>query len=738
MLGDRYRLERRLGRGGMGEVWVAHDDGLDRRVAIKIVLTVQGGDPQLIARLRREARTAAGLQHSGITVVHDIGDHGGHPYFVMELLDGHDFTALRAEYPDGVPVELALGLMTQVADALAYAHEHGVVHRDIKPANLMRLAGGGVKVCDFGIARYVEATTGVTGPGLGTPAFMAPEQWLGEPVDARTDLYAFGGTLHTLLTGAPPFPGQTPPALMRQHLDVQPPHLREAHPDLPAVLDDLLQRLLAKAPADRPTVHQVKRAFQAALEPTTTPAPAPPATLIDPAAPGAAATPVAQTAPTPPAIPMTPPVPRNRRPANRYAAVAAIAVTLLAAVTGGLILAAPAKSGRHGAGGGTGSFGDRKLTVWLMAGSATDDFVKAFKAAHPSAQLDIQIQQWGNIDQKLQSALAGNNPPDVVEVASAQVVRWAAGGGLTDLTALVGPLKGKNWIPGLAAPALVDGKQYGIPFYAGNRVVIYNKPLFQAAGVAPPQTRDQWLDITRKLNSGGNQGIYLPGQSWSVLSGFVWDEGGELAVRDGTRWKGALSSPQALAGIGFYKQLQALGNAPKDMDEAESSDTAARAFAKGDVAQLIAFPYVADVATKANPELTGKVGFFPIPGKTPGKPGAVLTGGSDLIVPKASKNQKAAAEVVKALAGDQWQTKLAQATGNVPNNPKLASTLGRPGLAAMAAGAVNGHATPNSPNWATVEADNPIKQLLTKVLTGTDPATAARQADEAIDQALNP
>ncbi|MFI6689057.1 serine/threonine-protein kinase [Streptomyces sp. NPDC050485] len=257
VLSGRYRLERRLGRGGMGEVWTARDRELHRTVAIKIVLAGMDTDPGLIARLRREARTAGALQHPGITVVHDVGEHEGRPYFVMELLEGQDFAALLEEHPGGLPVDLTVKLMAQVAEALDHAHRRGVVHRDLKPANLMRLSGDKVKVCDFGIARYADASahrlTPITPAGgvLGTPPFMAPEQWRGEPADAATDLYAFGVTLHVLLAGTPPFPGPTQAAFVHQHLNTPPPHLGDLRPDIPAELTGLVQQLLAKKPTDR-------------------------------------------------------------------------------------------------------------------------------------------------------------------------------------------------------------------------------------------------------------------------------------------------------------------------------------------------------------------------------------------------------------------------------------------------------------------------------------------------------
>ncbi|QNA75963.1 extracellular solute-binding protein [Streptomyces sp. So13.3] len=382
-----------------------------------------------------------------------------------------------------------------------------------------------------------------------------------------------------------------------------------------------------------------------------------------------------------------------------------------------------------------------ELTVWIMKGSVSDPFLQRFKTdfetTHSGTTLKIQIQEWDGIGAKITSALASKDAPDVIEVGNTQVAQYAASGGVKDLTGKVADLKGADWIPGLAEPGKIDGKQFGIPWYAANRVVVYNKDLFTQAGITtPPKTRDEWIADTTKLNTGGNDGIYLTGQTWYALAGFVWDEGGEFAVKDGDKWKGTLDTPQAQAGMAFYKKLQALGKGPKDSDEAKPLQ--AEVFAKGKSAQIISVPGGAAAIIKANPAMKDKIGFFPIPGKTADKPGAVFTGGSDLIIPEASQHQDAAYEVVKALAGEKWQTDMAKEMSYVPNRTSLAGVLaGNEGGAVMAVGAANGHGTPNSPNWAAVEANNPIKQYMTQYLTGADPATAARTASEAIAKALN-
>ncbi|MFI8521148.1 extracellular solute-binding protein [Streptomyces sp. NPDC085481] len=388
-------------------------------------------------------------------------------------------------------------------------------------------------------------------------------------------------------------------------------------------------------------------------------------------------------------------------------------------------------------GGGT----SRTVNVWLMRDSVSDDFLQRFtesyESEHDGVELQFTIQEWTGIGKKVTEAIAGSGGPDVIEVGNTQVAQYADTDKLFDLTLeSVRDLGGQDWLPGLAAPGSIDGAQYGIPWYAANRIVIYNKDLFTQSGISrPPATRAQWLDDTEKLNHAGTQGIYLAGQDWYTLSGFIWDEGGELAVDKGGQWTGALDTPAALRGMDFYKDLQALGRGPRDADE--QTPPQAEVFAKGDVAQIIATPSAIPVITKANPGLKDKLGFFPIPGKKAGQPCAVFTGGSDLIIPENAPERAAAIDVVKALAGEKWQSELARAMNYVPNKTSLASVVaGQDATATMAVGAARGRATPNSPQWADIEAENPIKPYMTAVLQGDDPRKAAEDASEQITEGL--
>ncbi|MFI7382459.1 extracellular solute-binding protein [Streptomyces sp. NPDC049813] len=388
----------------------------------------------------------------------------------------------------------------------------------------------------------------------------------------------------------------------------------------------------------------------------------------------------------------------------------------------------------------------RTVTVWLMRNSASDAFLarftKEFEEQHTDVRLDIRIQEWTGIGEKVVAALKGKHgehTPDVIEVGNTQVPQYVDEGGLLDLSLeSARDLGMAQWLPGLAEPGVDKSRQYGIPWYAANRVVIYNKDLFARAGIEqPPKTRAAWLDATRRLDAGATQGIYLAGQDWYTLSGFIWDEGGELAHESAGTWTGALDTPAALRAMDFYQRLQALGAGPKDADEEHPSQAAQ--FAKGDIAQIISVPGAAQQIIDANPSLKGKLGYFPIPGKTAARAGAVFTGGSDLVVPAATGDRAGAVAVVEALAGKKWNTDLARTMNYVPNKTTLADAVaGEPGVAAMAVGAAHGRATPASPLWATVEAaDNPIKAYMSRVLSGADPAGEAKRASREITRRLD-
>ncbi|GAA2107367.1 hypothetical protein GCM10009780_60640 [Actinomadura alba] len=250
VLAGRYRLVHRLGAGGFGEVWRGVDERLEREVAVKVLLG--GADAQAARLFEREAKLGAKLAHPGITVVHDVGVDSSCWFVVMELLGGRDLAAVLETSPRGLEITEVAEWGAQVAEALAVAHAAGIVHRDIKPANLMLLDGGRIKVCDFGIARAAGATASVTAQGYASLAYAAPEQVSNETVDARADLYSLGCTLYHLLTGRPPFSGDTPMAILAGHLSRTPDPPSSLRAEIPSVLDEVLLELLAKSPAQRP------------------------------------------------------------------------------------------------------------------------------------------------------------------------------------------------------------------------------------------------------------------------------------------------------------------------------------------------------------------------------------------------------------------------------------------------------------------------------------------------------
>lgn len=289
----KYQVFELIGQGGFGRVYRGLDPALGRQVAIK---TCTSRDAKLRQRFLREGKIAAGLQHTHVVTVHDLGYEGDLPFLVQEFVPGEDLSRLIAR-EDDVPLAEKLDILTQIARGLAHAHQQGVLHRDIKPANIRRRPDGQIKILDFGIARLADDGHTVTteGVAVGTLGYLSPEQLASEPVDARADIFSFGVVAYELLARRRPFMGDTVSQVLYQLLYAEPPALQSLRSDCPAELAALVHRCLNKKAADRPASFgevlariggpasgELATGVQAANEPKTAP---PPATLPTPKAP---------------------------------------------------------------------------------------------------------------------------------------------------------------------------------------------------------------------------------------------------------------------------------------------------------------------------------------------------------------------------------------------------------------------------------------------------------------------
>jgi dienelactone hydrolase len=277
--GDRigaYTVERRLGAGGMGEVWRARDERLERDVAIKLLLPDPSNAAERVRALQREARAAGTLNHTNVLTVYDVGDHGGAPYLVTECLEGESLRARLGAGP--LSVDAALDVALQVARGLGAAHRRSIVHRDLKPENIFLALDGRVKILDFGLATLHDPTPQTSSSEelptestralvAGTPGYMAPEQVRGQFVDPRADIFALGTVLYEMLTGRGPFKGDSTLATLAAVLTLQPPDLADLNPEISPALSNIVSRCLAKSADDRlATIAEAESAIESVIQ----------------------------------------------------------------------------------------------------------------------------------------------------------------------------------------------------------------------------------------------------------------------------------------------------------------------------------------------------------------------------------------------------------------------------------------------------------------------------------------
>lgn len=430
-LGERYEVHSRLGEGGMAIVYRATDRRLGREVAVKMLRPQYADDADFVARFQAEARAAAQLTHPNIAAVFDTGQDGRHYYIVMELLRPFTLRDLISRSENGkLDPHQAVTFAAEIAAALHFAHQHGVIHRDVKPQNVLFTDDGHVKVTDFGIAKALSAAGGTaTGTILGSPHYLSPEQAGGHTVGPASDVYSLGVVLYEMLTGRPPYTGETPVAIAVQHLRGIPTPIRELAPDVPEPVAAVVERAMARRPEQRfASAAELREALLAALAGKS---PALAATTVMPREAIQAAVPPASELPP---VDYEPP---PRRGSLSPLAAAGLTALLMACVALGIVLALRAPSDN---GGETTTNGQPtpapKIVVEDLVGQDVDAARARLRSKYGALGIEppqlVEVARENN--EAPRNQILSQDPPAGVAIDPGGVIRVRVSSGVTEVT----------------------------------------------------------------------------------------------------------------------------------------------------------------------------------------------------------------------------------------------------------------------------------------------------------------
>ncbi len=390
--------------------------------------------------------------------------------------------------------------------------------------------------------------------------------------------------------------------------------------------------------------------------------------------------------------------------------------------------------------------GGESIRLWLNGTDTPDALVEyaitEFNKIHPDVEVQLERQQWDGLVEKLTTALSGSDSPDVVEFGNTQAQTFEAAGAVVDLTDKRDALGGDDLLQSLLEAGTYDSKLYAVPYYAGARIVLYRKDLFEAAGIEVPTTLDEFLAAGVALKEANADvpnfsGIYLPGRNWYAVLSYIWANGGDIATKDGDAWVGELDSAGSIAGLEYFKELFDTANsAPADGDDA----TDYISFCNGEVGMMPAPGWKPGQIVNPDdgcPDMEPNIGVFALPGIDAGTTAPVFLGGSNLAIPVNSEKQELAYDLLTILVSPGYQKQFA-ASGTIPAlKSELAQVTGSDAAIAQAKAAENSRFVPTSEKWAGVESAFVLQDMLTEIAQGGDIAAAAAKADAAIEEMLN-